>query len=164
MCESYGCTDSMLHKGHYVARIVPNLGARSRLPELDIYPAKMPGGRDGAPNGNQTARKRARYMSDKLYRITRLCNLTAMLLDTLKRDRVNACDTRPGWRQTAKTLPGDWRNRIWEQERKRCIFGPTAHEVLEILFHYEQKKGLKVVALTKKVYIGRSLTFTKRGS
>ena len=32
----------------------------------------MSGVRDGAINGNQTARERARYMRDKLYRIIRL--------------------------------------------------------------------------------------------
>lgn len=77
----------------------------------------------------------------------------AMLLDTLKRDRVNACDTRPGGRQTAKTLPGDWGYRIWVWERKRYILGPQAHGMLEILSHFEQQKESKVDFLAETVYI-----------
>ena len=66
MCESYGRTGSMRHKQHYVSPIAQNAAARLRFLELDVSPAKMPGGWDGSTNGNQTAREWARYMRDKL--------------------------------------------------------------------------------------------------
>ena len=61
----------MLRMGHYVSPIPAITGKSGRFRGFVIYPDKMSAVLDGAINGNQAARDRAKRMSETSYRIYR---------------------------------------------------------------------------------------------